>query len=93
MKRIIAGAVGTLAALFFLVRIRYAAGSILKTAEAVGDRTYTTAEELTALFLIFCIVLLLTGFMLSLMQAAKALTGAPRKAALPAEAGLLGHQD
>ena len=89
MKRIIAGAVGTLAALFFLVRIRYAAGSFLKTAEAVGDRTYTTAEELTALFLIFCIVLLLTGFMLSLMQAAKALTGAPRKAALPAETGLL----
>ena len=89
MKRIIAGAVGTLAALFFLARIRYAAGSFLKTAEAVGDRTYTTAEELTALFLIFCIVLLLTGFMLSLMQAAKALTGAPRKAALPAETGLL----
>ncbi len=85
MKRIIAGAAGSLAALFFLVRIHYAAGSFLKIADAVGSRTYTTAEERTALVLISCILLLLTGLFLSLMQAAKALTKPDRKVTLPAE--------
>ena len=82
MKRIIAGAAGSLAALFLLFRIRYAAGGFLKIAEAVGSRTYTTAEERTALVLIFCILMLLTGLFLSIMEAAKALLDPPRKLAV-----------
>ena len=89
MKRIIAGAAGSLAALFLLFRIRYAAGGFLKIAEAVGSRTYTTAEERTALVLIFCILMLLTGLFLSVMEAAKALLDPPRKLAVPAEACFL----
>ena len=48
MKCIIAGAVGTLAELYFPARMSSDAASFQKTVDARGARTLTTDEELRA---------------------------------------------
>ena len=48
-------------ALYLILRINSAAGGIFRVVKKIGERTYRTPSELTAMFLIFCIVFLLFG--------------------------------
>ena len=59
--------------LFLLLRIRYAAGGLLKVPAEIGERTYRTGEEQAALFLLCLVLFLLFALILSVSLALSAL--------------------
>ena len=89
MKKIILRGAEILLGLRLLERIFYAAGGPLKVPYAIENRTYTSREELTAMVLIFCILILLTEIFLALEFAASAVEKEDRRISFAATAGLL----
>ncbi|MBO6269561.1 MAG: hypothetical protein J6N19_10540, partial [Clostridium sp.] len=64
--------------LYLLFRIRYAAGSFLNVPQEISDRTYTTAEEQAALFLLSFVLFLLFSLILSAILVSGVLSGEDR---------------
>ena len=64
--------------LYLLFRIRYAAGSFLNIPQEISDRTYTTAEEQAALFLLSFVLFLLFSLILSAILVGGVLSGEER---------------
>ena len=64
--------------LYLLFRIRYAAGSFLNIPQEISDRTYTTAEEQAALFLLSFVLFLLFSLILSAILVGGVLSGEKR---------------
>ena len=89
MKKIILRGAEILLGLRLLERINYAAGGPLKVPYAIENRTYTSREELTAMVLIFCILILLTEIFLALEFAASAVEKEDRRISFAATAVLL----
>ncbi len=89
MKKYILRGAEILFGIHLLRRIFYAAGGPLKVAEAIGNRTYTTPEELTAMVLIFCILLLVTEIFLAVEFAASAVEKEDQRIRFAATAVLL----
>lgn len=89
MKKIILRLAELLLGLRLLERIFYAAGGPLKVAYAIENRTYTTREELTAMVLIFCILILLTEIFLAVEFAASAVEEEDRRVSFAVTAVLL----
>ena len=89
MKKIILRGAEILLGLRLLERIFYAAGGPLKVPYAIENRTYTSREELTAMVLIFCILILLTEIFLALEFAASAVEKEDRRISFAATAVLL----
>jgi len=79
MKRVLLRAAGALLCLRLLFLAGYAAGGPFRIPAEIGERTYTTDAELTALVLIFCIVLLLDGVIVSVWTALCALCGEDKR--------------
>ena len=89
MKRVLLRAAGVLLFLRLIFLAGYAAGGLFRIPAEIGERTYTTDAELTALVLIFCIVLLLNGVIVSGWTALSALSGEDRRISTAGTALLL----
>ena len=64
--------------LYLVYKIRYAAGGFLRIPGEISDRTYTTSDELAALFLLSFVLFLLFSLILSAALVGAALCGEDR---------------
>lgn len=79
MKQLFFRIGGGSAGILLLWRILYAAGGILRVPEAIGNRSYRSPGELTAMVLIFCVFLLLCTAVFAIALALSVLAGESRR--------------